>query len=111
MALGRKTGGRKKGSLNKLALTVAARLEELGHDPIRGMIAVAQDAKLPRDLRLKADIELTKYVYPQRKAVEHSGLGGGAIEILNVTGTEVLLGRLAGIAARRRAGIDSSKSE
>ena len=39
-----------------------------------------------------------------------SGPNGGAIE-LDVSGTELLASRLAGIAARRRAGIGAPKSE
>lgn len=76
MAKGRKTGGRQKGTPNKLSLTVATRLEELGCDPIEGMARIAMDSKSPDDLRGRMCAELANYVYPKRKAIEHSGKGG-----------------------------------
>lgn len=94
--------GRKKGSINKLALTVASKLEELGCDPIEGMALIAADRNCPRDVRVKCYAELAQYVYPKRKAVEHSGPGGGAIPI-DVSGTKLLTSRIAELAANGEA--------
>ncbi len=99
MALGKKTGGRVKGTPNKLSAMVATRLEELGCDPIEGMALIAMDENSPDELKGRMFAELAQYVYPKRKAIEHTGAGGSAIE-MNVTGTEVLTSRINSLAAR-----------
>ena len=43
--------------------------------------------------------ELAQYVYPKRKAVEHSGPGGGPIETNDGSARELLLSRINSIAA------------
>ena len=73
MALGQKTGGRKKGTPNKRTQEIQAKLETLGCDPIEGMARIATDETNPPELRLKAYSDLAPYLYPKRKAVEHSG--------------------------------------
>src|ERR1700726_5250372 len=70
MALGRKTGGRVKGTPNKGTVAVAARLEAIGCDPIAGMARIAMDSKTPIDLRAKLYGELAQYIAPKRKAIE-----------------------------------------
>ena len=94
-----KQGGRKKGTGNKLAVEVRLKLEEYRHDPIVGMILIAEDEKNTPELRGRMEAELAQYVYPKRKAIEHTGLGGGPIDV-NVSATDDLLSILAGIAAR-----------
>lgn len=93
----KKIAGRQKGSKTKLqlSLTVLETLQELGHDPIRGMVDLAIDPETSPELRGKMNAELAKYVYPQRKAIEHSGPGGSAITI-------DLLDKIAADARRRR---------
>lgn len=98
-----KTGGKKKGYINKLAATVREKLEELGCDPIEGMARIALDEKNAIEVRVKCQSELANYIYPKRKAVEHSGPGGSSIAI-DVSGTQLLTSRIAGIAARRGTG-------
>ena len=95
-----KQGGRKKGTGNKLAVEVRQRLEQCGHDPIWGMIEIANDETASLELRGRMNAELAQYVYPKRKAIEHTGLGGAPIDV-NVSATDELLSILAGIAARR----------
>jgi hypothetical protein len=86
MALGRKTGGRVKGTPNKGTLAVAERLEAIGCDPIEAMARIAMDIKTPIDLRTKLYSELAQYIAPKRKAVEHTG---------ESTGVGAMLGLLA----------------
>lgn len=81
MAAGVKTGGRAKGTPNKATAEVAARLAELGCDPIEGMARIAMDIAAPIELRGRMYSELAQYVAPKRKAVEVSGEGGAPIEI------------------------------
>ncbi len=92
--------GRKKGSLNKLAASVAICVEECGHNPVRALVEIGRDPDVSDELRCRANSELMKYLYPQRKAVEHTGFGGGAIEIMNVTGTQLLTSRIDELAAQ-----------
>jgi hypothetical protein len=87
MAVGRKTGGRVKGTPNKGTVAVAARLEAIGCDPIAGMARIAMDINTPIEVRAKLYSELAQYVAPKRKAIEHSG---------DALGLEALLARLDG---------------
>jgi len=70
MAAGRKTGGRLKGTPNKLTRDVAECLASLACDPITGMAQIAKNPKNTPELRLRAYAELAAYCYPKRKAVE-----------------------------------------
>jgi len=64
--------GRKKGTPNKLTQSIMDVCNEMGFDPARGMIEIAMSGETP-ELQFQARKELLKYLYPQRKAVEHSG--------------------------------------
>jgi hypothetical protein len=76
MALGKKTGGRAKGTPNKGTVAVAERLEAIRCDPIEGMARIAMDINTPIDLRAKLYSELAQYIAPKRKAIEYSGESG-----------------------------------
>ena len=78
MALGRKTGGRVAGTPNKRTVELASRLDALGCDPIEGMARLAMDEANPPELRGRMYAELAGYVYPKRKAIEHSAEDGSA---------------------------------
>ena len=71
MAHGRKTGGRRRGTPNKLTQSVIDRLHELGCDPIEGMAKIAADEATPVELRARMFAELAQYVAPKRKAIDH----------------------------------------
>ena len=70
MTIGRKTGGRKKGTPNKRTLAVTERLTELGCDPIKGMALLAMDETNPVEVRYQCYKELAQYTAPKRRAVE-----------------------------------------
>ena len=91
--------GRKAGTPNRDTSTAREVMQRLGCNPIEGMCKIAMDPDTRPELRGKMFAELAKYGYPQLKAIELSGIGGSAIEV-NVGATEILLGRIAGIAAR-----------
>ncbi len=78
---GERRGGRAKGTPNKSTLSVQERLRELGCDPIAGMALIAMDEGSSHELRGKMFAELAQYVWPKRKAIEHSGPSGGVIPI------------------------------
>ncbi len=73
-----KTGGRKKGALNKRTADVIATLEGRDFDPINMLIDIALDAKgnnkdgsfQDKNLAFQACKELAQYVAPKRKAME-----------------------------------------
>lgn len=73
MAQGLKTGGRKKGTPNKRTQEIQDRLAELNCDPVEGMAKLAMDPENSPELRGRMYSELAQYVYPKRKAIEHSG--------------------------------------
>ena len=77
MAKGRKTGGREKGTPNNKTLEVAAILEEVRCDPIRGMAKLAMNPRNSPELRGRMFSELAQYVHARRKAIEHSSPEGG----------------------------------
>ncbi len=49
------------------------KLEGLGFDPIAEMVEIAQDPECKPDLKKAICSDLAQYVYPKRKAIEHSG--------------------------------------
>ena len=80
MAVGHKTGGRSAGTPNRKTKEVSELLESLGCNPIEGMVAIAANQQNPPELRGRMYAELAQYVYPKRRAVEHSGDGGDPLQ-------------------------------
>lgn len=85
----------------QLSRDVQNRLEELGCDPIKIMAEIASDEKEDRSLRLRAASEVAQYVWPKRKAVEHSGPNGGPINVAS-SAKDALEARIDGIRQRLR---------
>ena len=77
-APGERRGGRTAGTPNK----DTSRLMELlskkypKWDPVIAMAEVANGNKADEGLRFAAAKEVAQYVYPKRKAIEHSGKDG-----------------------------------
>ena len=69
-----KTGGRTKGTPNRRTQAVVERLEELNCDPIEGMVIVSKNAMAAGDYQLAGSMfkELAQYVFPKRKAIDHT---------------------------------------
>jgi 5'-3' exonuclease len=69
---GKKWGGRKKGTKNKVTLNVAEKLAELNYDPLESLARLAMDAKKEGDkvMEYNASKELAQYVAPKRRATE-----------------------------------------
>ena len=72
MALGRKTGGRQKGTPNKRTVDLAERLEALDCDPVTELVRLAMDPATKPAIKARCYIDLLAYLYPKRKAVEVS---------------------------------------
>lgn len=80
--------GRKKGTPNKVTVDLLERMQEVAakrgvenFHPVVAMAEIALDPEWPMEIRSRMYSESSKYVAPQRKAVEHSGPGGEPIEV------------------------------
>lgn len=70
MAIGRKTGGRVRGTPNRRTQDIQSLLALIGCDPIEGMARIAMDAQNPIEIRARMYAELAQYIAPKRKAVQ-----------------------------------------
>jgi len=75
MPVGKKYGGRKKGTPNKVNQTVNEKLAALNCDPLEGMAKIAKQAMAEGEMALAGQMykELAQYVAPKRKSIELSG--------------------------------------
>lgn len=80
MALGKKTGGRQKGSRNKSTLVRQGELAAGGETPLEYMLRVMRDEATPPARRDDMAKAVAPYVHAKLAAVEHSGKDGGPIE-------------------------------
>lgn len=99
-------GGRKEGlpTKIKLALTVKEKLEELGFDPLEHMHKLIHDPKTPIDVAARLTCEYNKYVFPQLKSVQHTGIPDTNVAVqINVGHLESLRTRVASVTLRERA--------
>lgn len=69
---GQKTGGRQKGTPNKRSLEVDAIAERLGIEPFEILLQFSSDTSIDAAIRVKAASEACKYLYAQKRSVEHS---------------------------------------
>jgi hypothetical protein len=68
-----KTGGRKRGTPNRVSLTLRENLQAIGCDPGVGVAKIAEDPKNPAAVRLQAYAILMPHIYPKLKPIDHSG--------------------------------------
>lgn len=88
---GKKTGGRKKGTPNKFTQDLHELAQEMGVNPFEVLLNFAKgDYKalrlpettafgsptIPPELRQKAAKDACEYLFPKRKAIEHTGANG-----------------------------------
>ena len=64
--------GRPTGSKSWKTKLVEERLKELDFDPIKVMVDLANDKEAPMAIRAKLASDLAGFVFPKRKAIEHS---------------------------------------
>lgn len=76
-----KTGGRQKGTPNKATQDLMAICEKHGCDPFEGMVIIAVNEKVP-DKKFDKLKEIAQYVYPKRKAIEHSTEGSEGFRVI-----------------------------
>jgi hypothetical protein len=106
MAIGKKTGGRQKGTKNKHSFNAEELANEMGCDPLRILLSIAlgdwkalgydnevyfsENAQgatkmgytITPEMRLKAAQEACKYLYSQKKSVEVSTVDGSGIQVV-----------------------------
>lgn len=82
-----KYGGRQKGTPNKKTVALQEIAARLDVDPFEIVLLFAKGdfitlgiGEVTPEQRLKAAIEASSYLHPKRKAIEHTGEGGGAIQ-------------------------------
>ena len=67
-----KRGGRKKGTPNKKTQDLMAMCEARGINLFEAFLEIIEDVNADPNLRFSALKEAAQYVYPKRKAIEHS---------------------------------------
>jgi DNA invertase Pin-like site-specific DNA recombinase len=70
----KKTGGRKKGSLDKPKQELIERIRQKFPDycPVEAMCIIASDMGNEVSIRLSASKEVSQYIYPKLKSIDHN---------------------------------------
>lgn len=89
MALGVKTGGRKKGSKNKAPIERAKAIAKSGKTPLDYMLGVMRNPKGDPEMRLDAAKSAAPYVHAKLASIELAGKNGKPIEVQSRDATEV----------------------
>lgn len=82
MAIGKKTGGRQKGTPNKASAALASDIAASGLTPLDYMLDVLRDENADPKDRMWAAEKAAPYVHPKLATIEHSGKGGGPFQIV-----------------------------
>lgn len=83
--MGKRTGkprGRPKGVPNKATAAKAAAIAASGLTPLDFMLQIMRDETKPDGLRANMARDAAPYVHPRLAAVEHTGKGGGPVELV-----------------------------
>jgi hypothetical protein len=80
-----KTGGRKKGVLNKVTAEREAEIAASGLTPLEYMLRVLRDSKAPDERRDEMAKAAAPYVHPRLAAVEMTGRDGGPLQFRHVS--------------------------
>ena len=81
MALGRKTGGRQKGTPNKATASVKAAAQEHGPAALAALASIAKSTKAPPAARVSAAVAILDRAYGKpTQAIEHTGKDGGPVQ-------------------------------
>jgi hypothetical protein len=81
--------GPKVGTKKAKTVLIEQKLEDLDFDPIRAMVELYREEDCPQAVKAKLDSEIAGYVFPKRKAVEHSGAIGGNRPLEEMTDQEL----------------------
>lgn len=76
-----KTGGRQKGSLNKITADVKVLAQEYGEEAIKALVEIVRDGDAPHAARVSAVKEILDRGYGKAsQSVELTGAKGGPVE-------------------------------
>lgn len=69
-----KTGGRRKGGIDKSKQDLIARIKEKFPDycPVEAMCVIGQDKLEANSIRMTAHKEVAQYIYPKLKSIDHN---------------------------------------
>lgn len=76
-----KTGGRQKGTPNKRTAAQVAAAAHGGITPLAHLLRVMRNPKADKEERLKAAMAAAPYVHHRLATVEHTGGGGGPVDM------------------------------
>lgn len=104
MAIGKKTGGRQKGSRNKATARREREIAKGGDTPLEYMLKVMRNAKADATRRDDMAKAAAPYVHPKLASLQHTGPKGGPIQTIDLSKMstddlerlEALFGPLAG---------------
>jgi len=89
MATGKKTGGRTKGTPNKATAAKVAEVAASGLTPLDYMLNIMRDEEANPARRDDMAKAAAPYVHPKLAAIEHTGAGGGPIEVANLSDADL----------------------
>ncbi len=84
----RENAGRKQGSLTTRTREIAERASAEGETPLEYMLRVMRDQTVDHPRRDEMAKAVAPYVHPKLAAMEHSGPGGGPLQVSVVRFTE-----------------------
>ena len=85
MAIGKKTGGRRKGTPNKATAKRESEIAKSGITPLEYMLKVMRDSKADAGRRDDMAKAAAPYVHPKLANMQHTGRNGGPIATMDVT--------------------------
>jgi len=85
MAIGRKTGGRTKGTPNRATARRESEIAQSGITPLQYMLKVMRDEEADKERRDDMAKAAAPYVHPKLASMQHTGKGGGPIQTVNLT--------------------------
>lgn len=99
MAIGKKTGGRQKGSLNKATARREREIAKSGITPLEYMLKVMRNPKASDDRRDDMAKAAAPYVHPKLASMQHTGPKGGPMQMQTVDLTNASDEHLAALKA------------
>ncbi|MBZ5761573.1 hypothetical protein LAV84_18335 [Rhizobium sp. VS19-DR104.2] len=85
MAIGKKTGGRQKGSRNKATARREREIAKSGTTPLEYMLKVMRNPRADSARRDDMAKAAAPYVHPKLASLQHTGKNGGPIQTVDLT--------------------------
>ncbi|MFU0503639.1 hypothetical protein [Pseudaminobacter sp. NGMCC 1.201702] len=85
MAVGKKTGGRQKGTPNRATARREREISKSGMTPLEYMLKVMRNPKADAGRRDDMAKAAAPYVHPKLASMQHTGRNGGPIQTVDIT--------------------------